>query len=106
MWHTLLERKYLSASASCCKNLWHTFSGNLCFLFMNVDRSPASQYSITMYIRPSPQKKSFISTMCSCFNTFNKFISVIRLSIADFESVELSTHLSATTERLSFFTAL
>jgi len=50
MWQTLWSRRYLSANASCCRNLRQTLSGSLCFFFMKLDKSPPSQYSMTMYI--------------------------------------------------------
>lgn len=50
MWQTLWSRRYFSANASCCRNLRHVLSGSLCFFFMKLDKSPPSQYSITMYM--------------------------------------------------------
>lgn len=48
MWQTLWLRRYLSARASCCKNFRQTCSANLCFRLIKLDRSPPSQYSITI----------------------------------------------------------
>lgn len=44
----------------------------------------------------SSHRKSLISTICLCLSVFNNFISLIKLSVDDFDKFTFATHFIAT----------